>query len=47
MHVEEKRVNDEIIPSKLSDIINLTVKHHERFQRADKLHRNVKQRMKE
>lgn len=40
MYVEEKRIN-EIVRSKLS--IN-PVKHHERFQRADKSYRNVKQR---
>ncbi|XP_050445587.1 uncharacterized protein LOC126848618 [Cataglyphis hispanica] len=44
MHVEEKQIDEVVSNSELSDIIN-PVKHHKLFQRADKSHRNVKQRM--
>ncbi|XP_072751883.1 uncharacterized protein [Anoplolepis gracilipes] len=40
MHVEEKQIN-KVVPSKLSDIINPIVRHYERFQRADKPHKNI------
>lgn len=44
MHVEEKQIDEVVSNSKLSDIIN-PVEHHKLFQRANKSHRNVKQRM--
>ncbi|KAL6441241.1 hypothetical protein ACFW04_003485 [Cataglyphis niger] len=44
MHVEEKQIDEVVSNSELSDIIN-PVKHYKLFQRADKSHRNVEQKM--
>lgn len=44
MHAEEKQIDEVVSNYELSDIIN-PVKHHQLYQRADKSHRNVKQRM--